>query len=110
VLSVLVEGSLIAAPVSRTSGKGSTFVTAQMRCAADGGESILVSVIAFGADVADALVSLGKGDALAVAGRASLSRWEKDGQAHVGLKVTATRVLSVYSAGKRRAQATAGAD
>ena len=46
-LSVLIEGSLIAAPVRRTSAKGTLFVTVQMRCSGDDGESILCSVIAF---------------------------------------------------------------
>ena len=54
-LSVLVEGTLIAAPVRRTSAKGSAFVTAQVRCHADDGESIFCSVIAFQAQTAEAL-------------------------------------------------------
>ena len=108
-LSVLVEGTLIAAPVRRTSAKGSAFVTAQVRCHADDGESVFCSVIAFQAQTAEALAALGAGDAVAVAGPASLSQWEKNGEHRVGLKVTATRVLSVYDAGmRRRAAAAAG--
>lgn len=107
-LSVLIEGSLIAAPVQRTSAKGSAYVTAQMRCNGDDGESVFCSVIAFSASAADALVQLGAGDTVAIAGPASISRWEKDGEHKAGLKVTATRVLSVYEAGMRRRAASQG--
>jgi single-stranded DNA-binding protein len=105
-LSVLIEGTLIAAPVRRTSAKGSTFVTAQVRCNADDGESVLCSVIAFQASTAEALAALAAGDTVAVAGPAALSQWEKNGEHKVGLKVTATRVLSVYEAGMRRKAAS----
>ena len=105
-LSVLVEGTLIAAPVRHTSSKGGTFVTAQVRCNADDGESVLCSVIAFQASTAEALATLAAGDTVAVAGSAALSQWEKNGEHKVGLKVTATRVLSVYEAGLRRKAAS----
>ena len=105
-LSVLIEGTLIAAPVRRTSSKGSTFVTAQVRCNADDGESVLCSVIAFQTATAEALAALAAGDTVAVAGPAALSQWEKNGEHKVGLKVTATRVLSVYEAGMRRKAAS----
>ena len=90
----------------RTSAKGSTFVTAQVRCNAEDGESVLCSVIAFQAATAEALVGLAAGDTVAVAGPAALSQWEKNGEHKVGLKVTATRVLSVYEAGMRRKAAS----
>ena len=101
-LSVLIEGSLIAAPVRRTSAKGTTFVTAQLRCTGDDGASVLCSVIAFQASAAETLAALAAGDTVAVAGPASLSQWEKNGEHRAGLKVTASRVLSVYEAGMRR--------
>jgi len=74
--------------VRRTSAKGSTFVTAQVRCNADDGESVLCSVIAFQASTAEALAGLAAGDTVAVAGPAALSQWEKNGEHKVGLKVT----------------------
>lgn len=106
-LSVLIEGTLIAAPVRRTSAKGGAFVTAQVRCSADDGASVFCGVIAFQPAAAEALAALGAGDAVAVAGPASLSQWEKDGEHRSGLRVTATRVLSVYDAGARRRAAGA---
>ena len=107
-LSVLVEGTLVSAPVQRTGARGSQFVTAQVRCNAEDGESLLVSVIAFSASAAEALARLGAGDTVALAGPAALSRWEKNGEPHVGLKVTATRVMTVYDAGLRRKAASQG--
>jgi single-stranded DNA-binding protein len=105
-LSVLIEGTLIGAPVRRTSSKGSTFVTAQLRCNADDGESVLCSVIAFQAAAADPLAALAAGNTVAVAGATALSQWEKNGEHHVGLKVTATHVFSVQEAVLRRKTAS----
>lgn len=105
-LSVLVEGTLTAAPVQRTSAKGKPYTTAQMRAAGEDGESILCSLIAFDATAAEALARLARGDSIAVAGQAAISQWERDGETRVGLKVTVSRVLSVYDAGQRRRQAS----
>ena len=105
-LSVLIEGTLIAAPVQRTSAKGTPFVTARLRCSGEDGQSILWSVIAFQASAAEGLATLAAGDTAAVAGLGALSQWEKDGEHHVGLKVTASRVLTVYDAGMRRKAAS----
>ena len=92
--------------MQRTSSKGNTFVTVQVRCSGDDGQSILCSVIAFQASVAESLATLAAGDTVAVAGMAALSQWEKNGEHRVGLKVTATRVLTVYEAGVRRRAAS----
>jgi hypothetical protein len=43
---------------------------------------------------------------VAVANPAALSQWEKNGEHKVGLKVTASRVMSVYEAGMRRKAAS----
>ena len=107
-LSVLIEGTLLGAPVQRTSSKGTPFVTVQLRCSGDDGESILCSVIAFQASAVEALAALSAGDTVAMAGPAALFQWEKNGEHRVGLKVTATRVLTVYEAGMRRKAASQG--
>lgn len=105
-LSILIEGTLLTTPSQRTSAKGQPYTVAQVRCTADDGESVFCSVIAFSASAAEALAQLGAGDTVAIAGPAALSQWEKDGEHKVGLKVTATRVLSVYDAGMRRRAAS----
>lgn len=107
-LSVLIEGTLNAAAVSRVSSKGSTFATAQVRAAGEDGATVWCSCIAFNADAVAALLALHAGDAVAIAGHAALSHWESgSGEHRVGLRVTAQRVLSVYDAGQRRKKATA---
>lgn len=105
-LSVLVECTLTAAPAARTTARGAPFTTARMRVAGEDGESVWCSIIAFQGAAAEALAALSSGDAVAIAGHAALSRWEKDGEQRAGLRITATRVMSVYEAGQRRKAAS----
>ena len=74
-LSVLVEGTLSAAPVSRVSSKGSTFATAQVRAAGEDGEAVWCSCIAFNADAVAAVLALHAGDAVAIAGHPAPVKW-----------------------------------
>ncbi len=101
-LSVLCSGSLVSDPRARTTAAGKAYATASMRVPAEHAEAMLVSVIAFAADAVTALLALGKGDACAIAGRAKLTSWEKDGEEKHGLSVVADKVLTVYAAGKAR--------
>lgn len=105
-LSALVEGTLTARPVSRTTTGGKPYTTAQMRAAGEDGDSVLCSLIAFNADAAAALADLANGDAVAIAGHAAISQWEKDGEHRAGLKITVTRLMTVYEAGQRRKSST----
>lgn len=108
-LSVLIEGKLHADLDGRTSAKGAPYVTAQMRAAGDDGETVWCSLIAFDARAVDALGKLAGGDAVAIASHASLSTWTaKDGEHKAGLKVTVSRVMSVYEAGKRHGGSGSG--
>ena len=59
-------------------------------------------MIAFNADAVAGLLALQRGDSCAIAGRAKLTTWEKDGEQRHGLSVTADRVLTAYAAGKTR--------
>lgn len=68
---------------------------------------MLVSIIAFNADAVAGLLALAKGDACAIAGRAKLTSWEKDGEQRHGLSVTADQVLTIYQIEKRRKRAAA---
>ena len=106
-LNILATGTLVADPRRRTSAGGKDFATASMRVPAEDSEAMLVSIIAFNADAVAALLALVKGDACAVAGRAKLTSWEKDGAVHHGLSVTGDQVLSMYQIEKRRKRATA---
>ncbi len=73
-----------------------------MRVPAEDAEAMLLSVIAFSESAVAALLALHKGDSCAVAGRASLRTWEKDGAQKTGLSAVADRVMSAYAAGKTR--------
>lgn len=101
-LSVLIEGSLSGTPTRRTASNGNDFVTAQMRTAGEDGETVWCSLIAFHAEAVEKLLELGTGDAAAVAGFATVTTWQKGETLRAGLRVTVTRVLTVYDAGKRR--------
>ena len=101
-LNVLCSGTLVSDPRQRTSAAGKAYATAQMRVPAEDADPMLVSAIAFNADAVAALLALQRGDSCAIAGRAKLSTWEKDGEQKHGLSVTADRVLTVYQAGKAR--------
>lgn len=72
-LSVLVEGTLTAAPTTHTSSKGQPYTTVQMRTNCDDGETIWCLVIAFQTAAAEALSTFDTGDTVAVAGPASIS-------------------------------------
>jgi len=109
-ISVLIEGVLHAGPVRRMSARGQPYITARMRATGDDGETVWCSLIAFDANSVEALGRLGEGDALAVAGHASLSVWQgKDGAHKAGLRATVSRVMSVYEAGKKRGGSGGGA-
>lgn len=101
-LSTLASGTLIADPRRRTSATGKDYATAALRVPVEDGEALIASLICFDEHAVTALLALAKGDACAVAGRAKLSTWEKDGQQRHGLSVTVDRVLTAYHAGKMR--------
>lgn len=101
-LSILASGTLVSDPRERMSTTGKTYCTASMRVPAEDSDAMLVSIIAFASDAVAALLALSKGDSVAIAGRAKLSTWEKDGEQKHGLSVVADKVLTVYAAGKQR--------
>ena len=101
-LNILASGVLVADPVERRSVTGKTYCTASLRVPAEDADAVLVSVIAFGGDAVQAILALSRGDSVAVAGRAKLTSWTKDGEEKRGLSAVADKVLTVYAAGKAR--------
>ncbi len=101
-LNVLASGTLVSDPKRRTSTTGKDYATGTMRVPAEDAEAMLVSIITFTADAVAALLALSKGDSCAIAGRAKLTSWTKDGGEKHGLSVVADRVLTAYQAGKAR--------
>jgi single-stranded DNA-binding protein len=108
VLSLLAAGVLVRDPEPRQSKAGKEYVTGLLRVPCDG-EDALVSVIAFAAVAVQALLALGKGDSIAVTGRAKLTSWTKDGEEKHGISVVVESVLSAYQVEKRRSAATSKA-
>ncbi len=108
-ITALVTGRLIADPERRTGQSGKGYVLAKI-AAHDGDADSLVSVMAFGS-AADQLAAMGKGDTVAVNGRAKVNTWAgRDGETKAGLSVTADAVLSAcHLKRKRQAVTDAGA-
>lgn len=80
-----------------------------MRAAGDDSETVWCSLIAFDAGAVEAMANLTTGDTIAVAGHASLSTWtSKDGGHKAGLKITVSKIMSVYEIGKRRGEPSKG--
>ena len=94
----LVTGKLKRAPEARMSSKtGKTFATATVR---DG--EAWWSIVAFG-EVADELLRLEAGDAIAVSGLFTAEVYVKDGAApRISLHITADRIASSALSKRRR--------
>jgi single-stranded DNA-binding protein len=107
-IAALVTGRLIADPEQRTGASSKPFTLAKITAATEDGDA-LVSVIAFGTTGVQ-LAAMGKGDTVAVAGRAKVSTWTgRDGAPKARLSVTADALLTTYHL-RRRRLAVAGAD
>jgi single-stranded DNA-binding protein len=102
-ISILTSGTLINKPIQRTSqGSGRKFVTAQIRSAA-ADESFVISLIAFNADVCNALLALDKGDDVCIAGSGKPTTWTgKDGAPAYGLSVVAQQLMTQYRLREKR--------
>jgi single-stranded DNA-binding protein len=100
----LVSGKLYGTATSRTGASGKAFVTAKVRAAAGDGESLFVNVIAFSTTAGEALLALGDGDSVALAGTLTPKAWvDRQGDAKPALDLVAHAVLSAYDVKRRRA-------
>lgn len=99
----LIAGKLYGAPQQRTGKSGKPFALAKVRCAAGDGESLFVNVIAFDGDVCSALMALGDGDSVAMAGALTPKVWtDKQGTARPTLDIVAAQVLTPYHVTRKR--------
>ena len=100
---LLLTGKLFGQPQRRTGASGKPFVTAKVRAAAGDGEGVFVNVIAFSADAQAALLALGDGESVALAGELTPKTWtDKQGQARPALDLVAHAVLTAYHVNRRR--------
>lgn len=99
----LIAGKLYGAPQQRTGKSGKPFAVAKVRCAAGDGESLFVNVIAFDSDTCTALMALGDGDSVAMAGTLTPKVWtDKQGTARPALDILASQVLTQYHISRKR--------
>ena len=102
-IEALVSGKLHGQASQKTARSGNPFTTAKVRVPA-GDEAIFCNVIAFDDSAQAALLALGGGDAVALAGTLKPGVWvDRQGQARPSLDMTAAQVLTVYHLKRRRA-------
>ena len=103
-IDALIGGKLYGTAQERTAQNGSGFVTAKVRATGSDGETLFVNVISFSESVAAALLALGDGDTVALAGTLTPKVWtDKHGEARPALDLMAHDVLSAYHVKRRRA-------
>ncbi|HDR9500121.1 TPA: single-stranded DNA-binding protein [Burkholderia cepacia] len=100
----LISGKLYGVATERTGQSGKTFVTAKVRAATGEGESLFVNVITFSTTAADALLALGDGDSVSLAGTLTPKVWtDKHGDTRPALDMVAHAVLTAYHVKRKRA-------
>jgi single-stranded DNA-binding protein len=101
-IDVLVQGKLVKAPEQRTASNGKPYSLAQAAVAMDEGD-VLAGVVTFESAAVAGLLALGKGDAVAVAGRAKVGVWQpREGEPRASLSITAEQVLTAYHLRRKR--------
>lgn len=99
----LIAGKLYGIADTRTGRNGTPFTTAKVRAAAGDGEGMFVSVITFSTTVGDALMALGDGDSVALAGSLTPKVWtDRQGNTKPTLDMIAHQVLTAYHVTKKR--------
>ncbi|MFZ4626293.1 MAG: single-stranded DNA-binding protein, partial [Rhodoferax sp.] len=93
-----------------TGASGKHFVTAKVRVATSSEESLFVSVICFDDAPCRALLALGEGDSVSLAGQLTPKVWtDKTGTAKPALDLVAQQVLTAYHVTRKR-RAVSGQD
>lgn len=101
-IDCLISGRLHGQPTQRTSKNGNSFTTAKVRVPT-GEDSTFCNVIAFDDGAQAALMALGSGEAVSLAGSLKVGIWQaKDGTHKPSLDMTASQVLTAYSVAKKR--------
>ncbi len=102
-IDALIAGRLHGAAQQKTSKAGKPFTTAKVRVAIDDGNSLFVGVVAFNEPAQAALMALGDGDAVSLAGTLKPTAWiDREGGARAGLDLTAAQVLTSYHVTRKR--------
>lgn len=101
-IEALVSGKLHGQPAQKTARTGTLFVVAKVRAHA-GDADVFVNVIAFSQAACEALLALGDGDAVALAGSLVPKAWiDREGTARPALDLVASQVLTAYHVSRKR--------
>jgi single-stranded DNA-binding protein len=103
-IEALMLGKLHTAPVRRTgSTSGRQFVGCKVRVALGDAAAVFVSVVCFSETAGEALLALGEGDPVALAGTLKPGAWiDREGNARPSLDLVASQVLTAYGLKKKR--------
>jgi single-stranded DNA-binding protein len=102
-IDALIAGRLYGTPQRRTSKNGNAFVTAKVRTPMANGESTFINVVAFNDTAINAMLALGEGDSVAIAGELKVSVYQSaDGTARPSLDLVAHAVLTEYHVIRKR--------
>lgn len=105
-IDCIVAGKLFGTPEAKTGKSGRPFTVAKVRAAVADAEAVFVNVVAFSDTAQAALLALGDGDAVSLAGAVTPKAWtDRNGQARPALDMVAAQVMTAYTVShKRKAQ------
>ncbi|MEN2386210.1 single-stranded DNA-binding protein [Comamonas sp. A7-5] len=99
----LISGKLHGQPEQRTSRNEKPFAIAKVRAASASGDVLFANCIAFAPDAVAALLALGDGDSIALAGELTPKAWaDRNGEARAGLDVVVHAVVTSYHVQRKR--------
>ena len=102
-IDALIAGKLYGQPKQMTGKQGKPFAIAKVRAAAGDGEGLFVNVITFDPDTVVALLALGDGDSVALAGSLTPKVWtDKEGNSRPAVDLVAHKLLTAYHVTRKR--------
>lgn len=99
----LIAGKLHGQPEQRMGRNDKPFAIAKVRVASASGDVVFANCIAFASGAVAALLALGDGDSVALAGELSPKAWtDRNGEVRAGLDVVVHALLTPYHVQRKR--------
>lgn len=99
----LIAGKLHETPTQRIGKNNKPYVIAKVRTTSSSGDVLYANCIAFVPDAVAALMALGEGDSIALAGELSPKAWtDRNGEARPALDVVVHSVVTPYQVQRKR--------
>lgn len=99
----LIAGKLHGQPEQRMGRNDKPFVTVKVRAASASGDVLFVNCIAFVPEAVAALLALGDGESIALAGELTPKAWaDRNGEARVSLDMVVHAVVTPYHVTRKR--------